>query len=216
MRCAEVMAKSTAYLEGEVSPEQGSALRGHLRQCESCRHALLEESVIRDGLKKFDAEMDPPKALWTNIQARLAQHEIADAGRSGFWQMFLIVGRQAPLWGGALAAALAVWWVWPEGKTAVAPAPSVSAPVESAAPAATRSIEEMQTDERVSARQAYAEALAEVEELRGGARIPLRASEQATALGTDFVLKAELSALATQRTALDREMRAVLLAEVKP
>jgi hypothetical protein len=92
LTCTEAGTQLTAYLDGELEGERGSAVRGHLRTCDACRQAATDESALRDGLRALPP-LDPPASLWAGVQARLAQEEVADAER--------------PAWRRALAR----WWL---------------------------------------------------------------------------------------------------------
>src|SRR5262249_21711329 len=78
--CDDVRRKLTAYLDGEVDGDRGSAIRGHLRGCEACRQAATDEATLRDGLRALPP-LDPPATLWANVQRELAKAEVADAER---------------------------------------------------------------------------------------------------------------------------------------
>ena len=80
MNCDKARAQLTAYLDGELADERGSAVRGHLRGCADCRQVAADEAALRDGLRAL-APVDPPASLWAGVQARLAQEEVADAER---------------------------------------------------------------------------------------------------------------------------------------
>jgi hypothetical protein len=71
----------TAYLDGELDAAASSAMRGHLRLCESCRLAAEDHAAIRDRLGELERP-EPPAALWDGVLERLGQAEIADARRS--------------------------------------------------------------------------------------------------------------------------------------
>ncbi|HEY1814658.1 MAG TPA: zf-HC2 domain-containing protein [Kofleriaceae bacterium] len=94
MICDDARAKLTAYLDGELEGDRGSAIRGHLRGCEMCRNLAADEAALRDGLRALPP-LDPPHSLWTNIQHRLAAEEVADSDR--------------PAWRRALARFAARW-----------------------------------------------------------------------------------------------------------
>lgn len=84
MRCDDVIARLTAYVDGELDDASGSALRGHLRTCATCHAAALDEVAVRDAMAKLPAPDMPPE-LWQSIQAQLAEHEVADSKRSRWW-----------------------------------------------------------------------------------------------------------------------------------
>jgi hypothetical protein len=137
--CEQTRAELTAYLEGELDADQGSAVRGHLRGCADCRQAATDEAALRDGLRALPP-VDPPASLWAGVQARLAAAEIADAQRPAWrralarWLPQLRLG----LAGVALAggATLLVWRVHVHRELAVAQLPPASlAPAPDRAPA---------------------------------------------------------------------------------
>jgi hypothetical protein len=97
MTCEDTRTKLTAYLDGDLEDERGSAVRGHLRGCEPCRQVASDEAALRDGLRAL-TPVDPPASLWAGVQARLAAAEVADAKR--------------PAWRRALSRPLA--WLRPQ------------------------------------------------------------------------------------------------------
>jgi len=76
--CDKVRPRLTAYLDGELADDRGSAVRGHLRECPACRRVASDEAELRDGLRLLEP-VDPPASLWAGIQSRLAAAEVADA-----------------------------------------------------------------------------------------------------------------------------------------
>jgi len=78
--CEDTRGKLTAYLDGELEGDRGTAVRGHLRTCDACRAMSTDEAALRDGLRSLPP-VDPPASLWANVQARLAQEEVAESER---------------------------------------------------------------------------------------------------------------------------------------
>src|ERR1700761_6631315 len=76
--CDTIQPRLTAYLDGELADEDGSEVRGHLRECAACRQIARDEAALRDGLRQL-APVDPPASLWAGVQAQLAAAEVADA-----------------------------------------------------------------------------------------------------------------------------------------
>lgn len=122
MNCRDVEPQLTAYLDGELADDRGSAIRGHLRSCAACRHIAADEGALRDGLREL-APVDPPASLWANVQAQLAKAEVDDANTPawkralGRWSRML-----APSWpqlalGGVAAAAVVAFVVWRSQRT---------------------------------------------------------------------------------------------------
>jgi len=76
--CTNITPRLTAYLDGELAADEGSVVRGHLRECAACRQVARDEAALRDGLRQL-APVDPPASLWAGVQAQLAAAEVADA-----------------------------------------------------------------------------------------------------------------------------------------
>jgi len=89
--CKDIRPQLTAYLDGEVDAERGSVIRGHLRGCEACRDVARDEAAIRDGLRDLPP-LDPPASLWSGVQARLAEIEVADAERPRWRRVLAQIG----------------------------------------------------------------------------------------------------------------------------
>lgn len=130
MNCREATDRLTAYLDGELDPAASSAMRGHLRLCESCRLAAEDHAAIRDRLGELQRP-EPPAALWDGVLAQLGQAEIADARRSR-WSRLLDRVRPhlvpAGLATAACAAAVLVMHVRSGDEGAARPAPIAIAP----------------------------------------------------------------------------------------
>jgi hypothetical protein len=78
VNCNDVRPQLTSYLDGELEDDHGSAVRGHLRGCETCRAAANDEATLRDGLRDLPA-LDAPASVWAGVQRQLADAEVADA-----------------------------------------------------------------------------------------------------------------------------------------
>jgi hypothetical protein len=112
--CEDVRTKLTAYLDGELEGDRGSAIRGHLRGCDACRGMAADEAALRDELRALPP-LDPPHTLWTGIQRRLAAEEVADSDRPAwrralarFAERWKPLAPQLALGSAALAAAVVV------------------------------------------------------------------------------------------------------------
>ena len=134
MSCDKIRQHLTTYLDGEVDTDLGSVIRGHLRGCDACRGLANDEATLRDGLRALPT-VDPPSSLWSGVQARLAQEEVADAKRPAWrravsrWMPALTPMRFAA-GGFVMAAAIAlVWW-----KAQPADEPAPIAQIEPAMP----------------------------------------------------------------------------------
>lgn len=117
MRCRDVDELVTAYVDGELDERRSSALRGHLRVCTGCAERVEDEVRLREAAGSLEP-LDAPADLWSAIDARLAEAEIADARRSRvwlWWQRALDGARRyriaVGMAGAAAAAVLAVWIV---------------------------------------------------------------------------------------------------------
>lgn len=117
--CETIQPRLTAYLDGELTDEHGSVVRGHLRECAACRQIARDEAALRDGLRVL-APVDPPATLWAGVQARLAAAEVADARKPRWrraWARWAPWTRWAPTMpqlaaGGLVAAAAVAMLTW--------------------------------------------------------------------------------------------------------
>src|SRR5688572_16609012 len=106
MKCESIRTQLTAYLDGELEGERGSAVRGHLRGCDACRQAASDEAALRDGLRALPP-LDPPASLWAGVQRQLAAAEVKDAERPAWRRVLARWALRAPQigFGGAVIAA---------------------------------------------------------------------------------------------------------------
>jgi hypothetical protein len=117
VNCSDIQQQLTAYLDGDLADDRGSAIRGHLRSCDECRRVAADEGLLRDGLRDLPA-VDPPSSLWANVQAQLANAEVADAKKPawkralGRWSAMLVPSWPHLAFGGVAAAAIVTFVVW--------------------------------------------------------------------------------------------------------
>lgn len=137
-RCADIERLVTAYVDGDLDDQRSSAVRGHLRTCAACAERAGDEARVRELAADLEL-VEPPRDLWSAIDARLAEAEIGDSRRSS---ASLAVRRwvestRRNLWpiglGAAAAAVLLVLWLPGAGER---DAPSRASAPDSAAPAA--------------------------------------------------------------------------------
>tara|TARA_R110002073_G_scaffold103664_3_gene234677 strand:- start:48892 stop:49623 length:732 start_codon:yes stop_codon:yes gene_type:complete len=93
LQCNEAQGKSSAYLDGELSDEQSSAVRGHLRQCQACEVLFEQESAFIDFAANLEP-LEPPDRVWEQISKRIAEEEIADS-KEPSWRRWLAERRLA-------------------------------------------------------------------------------------------------------------------------
>jgi hypothetical protein len=130
VKCQHACEQLTTYLDGELEDDRGSAVRGHLRECDACRQVAADEAKLRDGLRALPP-IDPPQALWSGVQARLAKEEVADARRPAWRRtlakslLWLRQPQPLSLAGAAIATVvvLVVWKTRHEEPVAPPPAP---------------------------------------------------------------------------------------------
>ena len=145
MTCDKTREQLTAYLDGELEGDRGTAVRGHLRTCDACRAMASDEAALRDGLRSLPP-VDPPASLWANVQARLAQDEVAESERPAWRRTLSRWMPMAPRFAlgmTAVAAAAVLVLVWrshhhprPHEDLAIAPAVPHVAPAPVAPPEA--------------------------------------------------------------------------------
>jgi hypothetical protein len=138
MKCKDVEAQVTAYLDGELDATTSSALRGHARGCEHCRALVADHARIAGTLAALPPA-EPGPAMWDGVMAKLAQAEQADSRRSGLGLRFVAAlermrAHLVPVTAVAAAAVVAgVWFARQRASTPVAPektAIAIPAPVQ--------------------------------------------------------------------------------------
>ncbi len=131
MRCGDVQSLASEYLDGHLDEARGSALRGHLHECEACHTWIHDLARVRDVARELPT-LDPSPALWSAIERGLADAEIADAHRSRFWLGWQAL-RPRLLPAAVVVAAAAAVTLWlTRAPTPRAEAPAVA--VKTAAP----------------------------------------------------------------------------------
>lgn len=84
MRCADIQALASDYLDGELDNARASALRGHVRMCPDCLALVQDLATLRDTMAELEPE-EPPPSLWAAVERGVAEAEMADARRSTLW-----------------------------------------------------------------------------------------------------------------------------------
>ncbi len=113
MICDDARTQLTAYLDGELEGDRGSAIRGHLRGCDACRGIAQDEAALRDGLRSLPT-LDAPSTMWAGVQRQLAAAEVADAEKPAWRRVLARWTPMAPRFGlagaaFAVAAGVLVW-----------------------------------------------------------------------------------------------------------
>lgn len=73
MNCRDAENTLSAYLDGQLSEVERKPLEEHLEQCENCRRALEELTLIRDALRSLP-EVEMPEGLHGRIMAAVRAH----------------------------------------------------------------------------------------------------------------------------------------------
>ncbi|MBK7974826.1 MAG: zf-HC2 domain-containing protein [Deltaproteobacteria bacterium] len=76
LRCGEVLADLSRYLDGELDARQRGALEAHVRGCEWCERFGNEMGAVVSGLKRALAE---PERLDDAVVSRLNERLARDA-----------------------------------------------------------------------------------------------------------------------------------------
>jgi hypothetical protein len=189
VNCRDVEQQLTAYLDGELADDRGSSIRGHLRSCEACRRIAADEGALRDGLRQLPP-VDAPSTLWANVQAQLANAEVADAKKPA-WKRAVgrWAARLAPAWpqlafGGVAAAAIVTFVVWRSHGSEPVEAPDKPLPVATMpAPVAPPAVPDVTDDlaaEPAQVTDSYADAAEELLALANEERARWTADERQT------------------------------------
>jgi len=141
MNCKEICELLTAYLDGEVTPEERAYIEAHLPGCPQC-HAELEalsatQASLRGVLESMAEEVSPSPQAWEKVRARLEKKgSWLDGLRrlltSKTWQVATVTAAVV-----VIAVVAAIWQFGGVGQApppAPAPAPA-PAPVPTPTPA---------------------------------------------------------------------------------
>jgi anti-sigma factor RsiW len=189
--CDDVRPRLTAYLDGELEGDRGSAVRGHLRSCEACRTAANDEAALRDGLRAMPT-LDAPSGMWAKIQTQLADAEIAYSEKPRWrrvlarWNPQHWVTPRLALASGAVAVIFCVWaWRFTHrdaGQLTAFHLPQLPTVVTPATPPDTAtSADDVATEIAAlpkTTSDSYATAAAELEQLATGVRASWSDSQQ--------------------------------------
>jgi hypothetical protein len=90
MDCKRICDLLSAYLDGEVTPEEKANIEAHLPSCPRCRAELESLSAMQDNLRgafrSAAVEATPSPQAWEKIKDRLETKK----SRRGFWPVFRI------------------------------------------------------------------------------------------------------------------------------
>ena len=120
MDCKDLNKLFTAYLDGEVTPEEREQIQAHLSTCPHCREELdalaATQNNLRQALKLTATQITPSPVVWAEIRQRLKaeQHRATLWGRGKFKvkevQNIVIRGlvSRQPAWKTVIASVLAI------------------------------------------------------------------------------------------------------------
>ena len=111
MDCKEICELLTAYLDGEVTPQEKVYIEAHLPDCPRCRAELEALSAaqinLRGVLRLMADEVSPSPQIWENIRKRLEGKELAARSRFLRWRGLSIASLwHRPGWKTALLSVL--------------------------------------------------------------------------------------------------------------
>jgi hypothetical protein len=142
MNCKDICDLLTAYLDGEVTPEEKAYVEAHLPVCPQC-HAELEalsatQASLHGLLKSMAEEVSPSPQAWKKVRARLdtkgswfdGLHRLLT---SKTWQVATVTAAVV-----VIAVVAAIWQFGGVGQAPPIPAPAPTpAPAPAPAPAPT-------------------------------------------------------------------------------
>ena len=87
--CESMRLLISAYMDGELSPQEEEQLHKHLAQCAQCRTLLSEYQRLRDQLRYLPSSPEPPPQLRQHVWRRTVQRELAPRAKRGPGGLFL-------------------------------------------------------------------------------------------------------------------------------
>jgi hypothetical protein len=171
MRCRDVEALESAYIDGELDEARASAMRGHLRVCRTCRARVADLATLVEAAIRL-APIEPGPSLWAGIERGLAAAEIADSQRSWIWLRWQALRpRLLPMAVTVAAAAVLVLWAARKShELHTAPAVSLGDQIRESEPAGEQAPSAVETEtfweasgrEIAEADQRYLDTIAEL------------------------------------------------------
>lgn len=170
MRCKEAQSKSSSYLDGDLSDDQSSAVRGHLRQCSGCEELFEQESALLELAANLEP-LDPPDRVWEGISRKIAEAEVADSEASVSWRWLKDRNWAYPAVGLVAVAAAAVLFL-AKTQSNSEPTSESSTPVAVSsmeprvfAPSAPQTVAQVRGDAIADADRDYQQTIAELREM---------------------------------------------------
>ena len=120
MNCKDISKLFTAYLDGEVTPEEQEQIRAHLSTCPRCRKELealaATQYNLRQALRVTAAGVTPSPQIWAGLRQRLEAEEqlgvtiwgLAKSKVKGGINMIRELVSRQPVWKTALVSVLAI------------------------------------------------------------------------------------------------------------
>jgi len=137
MNCKEICELLTAYLDGEVTPEEKGYVEAHLPGCPQCRAELetlsATQSSLRGVLKSMADEVSPPTQAWDRVRARL---DTKGSWFDGLHRLLTSRTWQVATVTAAVVVIAVVATIWQFGGVGQVPVPA-PAPASAPAPAPT-------------------------------------------------------------------------------
>ncbi len=87
--CESMRLLISAYMDGELSPEEEEQLHQHLAQCSQCRNLLADYQRLRNHLRFLPSSPEPPPQLRQQVWRRTVQRELAQRAKRGPGVLFL-------------------------------------------------------------------------------------------------------------------------------
>ena len=84
LNCAGTLERLDAWLDGELSPADSTAVARHLETCAACSGILANRLSLRERLRSIARSAQPAPELAARIHSRLAPDDSPDLMRRGF------------------------------------------------------------------------------------------------------------------------------------
>lgn len=85
MNCTETKKNITAFLDGEMNPDQGQEIQQHLSECESCRMESESDREAKALFQKVAIQYRAP----ANLRKRIRKAIAAENRQSGYLSIFI-------------------------------------------------------------------------------------------------------------------------------
>jgi anti-sigma-K factor RskA len=95
VRCREARERLDDFVDGQLSPDDVTDLKRHLRECEGCREEERELRGLLTRASSLMADAAPSRDLWPEIRERVERESVSAFFSAQSWSTWRVAGAMA-------------------------------------------------------------------------------------------------------------------------